>query len=267
MQKSKRGRIFVSLKTLAAHDFHGLLRVMKKIGFDPIDVIERLHHQKSILVKSMSGLLGFAVILYFSTSSNPTTFSLDTPYIKIEVPRVMIIFLTSFCWCFGILAYLSYSMVDRYILVVKASLYKRASWPMLDRIYDASGSWIDPTLIRWAFFASGKFQSTVMTLSLFIVVLPIFIIGWLILSVSMKFLISGLINGSLIGNDMAAAVSSISLFLFPIIYASILLIPFPVKKNRRYVRWNFLTSIWRPIHGTHPTSGKWLAQQNSEADS
>lgn len=264
MLKTKRKRIFISTKMLAAHDFHKLLRVLKRMGFDSIDILERLHQRKAALVKSMSGLLGFAVILYFATPSSETAFSLDTPYIEIEVPRVMVILLTSVCWCSGILAYVSYSMYDRYIIVVKASLYKNASWPLLDRLYDGDSAWIDPTLVGWNFFKSSKLQAMLMSLSIMVVFLPILLIGWLILSVSMKFLVSGLLDGSLIGNNMAAAVSAIILLLFPLIYSALLLLPFPVIKNRSYVRWNFLTSIWKPIHGIHPASGKWLDQENSK---
>jgi len=106
---SKQNRIFVSTKTLAAHDFHTMLRVVTKIDdFDLVDILRKLHDRKVTLTKSMTGLLGFAVVLYFATPAGQTAFSLNTPYIEIEVPRVMAVLLTSICWCFGILSYLSY---------------------------------------------------------------------------------------------------------------------------------------------------------------
>ena len=260
--KPIRSVIFVSTKNLAAHEFHKLLRVIRKLdGFDVVEILDRLHQRKAALSKSMGTLLGTAVLLYFATPTSDTAFSINTPYLKIEIPRVMAVLLTSFCWCFGILSYISYSMYDRYILVVKSSLYRRASWPLLDRLYDADGAWIDPINVQWNFFKTGKMQTVLIAVSLMAVLIPIILIGYLILTVSTAFLFAGLFNGSLTGNDKAAAMSAILLFVFPLLYAALLLIPFPVKKNRAYVRWNFLSSIWRPLHRIHPTSGIWLARE------
>lgn len=255
----------MSPKTLAVHDFRTMLRVIIKIeGFDLASILERLHQRKSALSKSIAGLFGFAIVLYFATPTSQTAFSLNTPYIEIEIPRVIAVLLTSVCWCFGIISLLNYSIIDLYILAVKERLYKRASWSMLDRLYDGDSAWIDPALMQWRFFKSGKLQSALMSFAMLVILLPIILIGLLILVISMRFLISEMLNESLTGKDMAAALLAITLFLFPIIYSTLIFLPLPVNKNREYVRWNFLTPLWRPTHRVHPTSGKWLEQEDIE---
>lgn len=131
---------------------------------------------------------------------------------------------------------------------------------MVGRPFDSGGAFIDPFLVSWHFFSTGVFQSFIQKLILLILAMPFGLFAFVILHSSLKFSISVLLTEHGVRFENLLAFSSLSLFVFPTIYFVILAVPFPLYKNPNYIRWVFLSRIYKKAGMKHPEIPTWLKE-------
>ncbi len=263
--KNKRETVRVPAITFATHNFHKMLRVIaRNKQFDFADILSGMYQRRVNLLKSMAALLSVSTVLYIAVHTMTTDLSVSAPFIRIELSRIFATFLISVCWFFGILNFVSATVLHSYTMVVEKKLYNHRYLAMFSRVHEFESAWMDPFQLQWEFFKSGKTQSLVRWSALFVVCLPIILIGVMIAYGSLDFIFRTINAGGLSVIELFLSVSSIALFIFPILYFIIIFFPFSVEKNRTYVRWNFLTDIWRSSLRSHPNAGSWILQEDKE---
>lgn len=255
-----RDTIFIPSLKLTTHEFHTTIRSVVSIGhMSKIEILKNLYEKRQEVKESLSKSFGLVIIIYFAFSSGQDAISISNPYLSISIPRVIALFSLSLFWFNGFASLISYTILTNHINSVLTDLYPNANWPTLSSILDTGeGAWIEPALSKHRFFKSGLLNRIISALSMMVILVPFLLIGSIIIIESGSYLLQLILSDTETLKSRLLGLVTIILISFPVIYIFLISIPLPLSKNRSFVRWNFLTQIWRREFNSHPTSRKWL---------
>jgi hypothetical protein len=256
----------VSVFQQVLHEFRTAIRRSQSEGISR----QEIESQILILIKDSSkelskmavGLLIVAISV--ENLRQGTLLPIKTSLVEISVPAIYAAFLGALLW-FGLI--ISSITQIQYVSAKLAGQYVFHKWRRFSEVeWALSGSnFIDVTsplrnghlFVLWL-----PFRATLhITYFIMILVLSIPIIGsvWSLLSVAMAEIVST--SSAYLGKPIAFA--TVALIVLPVLYFIAYFTPFPIRKDLKTIRWNFLVNLVWGSNRLHPQSSKWLGKKRA----
>lgn len=250
----------VSLARMSTHDFWRSMRAWKDT-IEPKAFIQQLAEQRH---KSLAGgtrgfLIAMAATLWVCNSRADSSVPLDLFSMKLEIPVVYVIFAISAQMFAVISSLISYFFINEFLRLAMVRYFKFDNAVAFAVPFEGTSIWSMPMMLQFRFLQSHRPHKFLISLSLFAIMLPgllaIFFIDYIVIgsawwTARTEFL--SILN-------IVLSLTSIFLTIFPIFYLALIFVPFKFSKNKRFIRWGFLSG---KIHRTvmHPQTARWLEE-------
>lgn len=254
--------LYISIRRLKVHEFFKTVRFLKKTENWPNlyeEVCELQNRAIAAFVKSTSPLL-LSYLLISSLNSDGLV-SITIQGVTAGVPTAYFAAVSSF-------AYLM-SMISLIHLLIVFSIRGKTSTKLLFPnfsvgVYALLRGFDDAALglptLESSFFSekmkTSRILEALLLAALLSLLVPIVSFGAFLILVQLE--VMRLTSTSWL--EWLSSLAGISIVIFTFFYAIAFHIPFPMTKNRRSIRWSFLSVI--STRFPHPRAKSWLSDQN-----
>jgi hypothetical protein len=256
----------ITLARIAAHDFNRSLRVWKTRISDT-EILRLLVNERARALALFVRNLGITMIGTLWLSTAKSTLELRLTVIDVTIPVAYVNFVVA-ALIFGTVVHvINYLTLNEFVRIASNKLFKfDAPW-VLTALQDGGNVWSIGTISQFRFFKSspshnriGKAISLLTNIPFLAMIIAAY---WIVLSVGVRVIH----NDGILSSSSAFTFIAWLLIGYPLAYIIIFLIPFSFSRNTRFVRWNFLTKMYRRVGLWPPRVNAWLADQNREQSS
>lgn len=167
--------------------------------------------------------------------------------------------------CTALIHVASYFLMNEFVRVASNKLFQfHAPWA-LTVLQDGGSVWSIGAITQFRFFKSGKTHKHLGRLAILLVNLPflamLVVVCWIVGTVGIRVLR----NDGLLSATGVFTLIAFLLVIYPLFYLFLLRTPFRFTKNTTFIRWNFLTKMYRRSGRWHPRSSIWIAENRRAA--
>ena len=185
-------------------------------------------------------------------------------FIDLAIPAAYVNFAVA-ASVFGALVHaINYMLLNEFVRVTSNKLFRfDAPWA-LTVLQDGGNAWSIGVLKQFRFFQSsmahGRLGKATMLLANLPFLAVLLVVYWIIFSVGSRVLF----KEGLLSSSGVFTVISWLLVLYPLCYIALLRTPFSFSKNTTFIRWNFLTRMYRRSGFWPPRVSEWLAEKKTK---
>lgn len=236
---------------------------MRKVMTDEeifVSIISRKKEKLTAFTKAF-GLMALVLMLLSNVESDLYV-SISTSFVTLKIPKLYFVF--SFCFvimaCF--MEGVSYMIMNDYQATISTRILRQSNSAIRAVVYDAGSPWAFPLTLSYGFFQYKPYMRIVTTLSVIVICLPFAIVFILAYFYAMNFSLSYMQGYSFIPYGDAIAFVSVLLLIFPIAVLIFTFTPFEISKNLPFIRWLFLSRIYKSDGRWPQATYRWLKKED-----
>jgi hypothetical protein len=254
----------ITLARIAAHDFNRALRIWEN-RLPDIDILRCLVNERARALAIFIRSLGVAIIgtLWLSTAKG--TLALKTGVFDLAIP-VAYANLFVAATVFGALVQaINYMILNEFIRIASNKFFKfDAPW-VLTVLQDGGSAWSIGAIAQFRFFRSSQAHNRFGSALALLLNLPMLAMFFFAYSINISVGIRVLTSVGILSSSGMAVLIGWLLIIYPLAHIALLRIPFGFEKNTQFIRWNFLTKIYRRIGLWPPRVNAWVEQAQAPA--
>jgi hypothetical protein len=194
----------------------------------------------------------------FWLSANKPDLLIQWEFLKFSIPVAYVNLVVAMLFFGALISMVNFFVLNEFIRIAANKLFKFGSAWVLTLLQDGSNAWSLGSVTQFRFLSSSKAHKVFGTFSAGMVSVPfvvaLAIIYWTVLSVGFTVLR----KEGLVSMGGAFTFLSWGLATFPLAYIAVIAFPFRFETNTDFIRWNFLTRLYRRSGLWPPSAGYWL---------
>lgn len=247
------------LLRIASHEFHRSLRAWKS-DLAPKEMLKNLLDERTKALKVFLQALALSVLGTFWLASNAGNLTLKISVLDVTIPAGYVNFAVAFALVGSVIQLINYFVLNEFVRVASNRLFKFDNSSVLMVPYDGSSAWSLGWVQQYRFLASSKPHRFFGILVVLTLLIPLAMIWLLVFCNVILVGISVIRRDGPLSATGAFNVAALFLTLFPIFLLLAMSTRFTFKKNTSFVRWLFLTKIYRREGRWPPRSNNWTQQ-------
>jgi len=253
----------LTLSRIAVHEFNRSLRIWRRL-VPATDIFRAIVSERARSLKHLLQQLAVATIAMLWLSANAPKLAIKLYFVDLTISAVYVDFFEALVTMGMGISMINYLMLNEFSRVAANKLFKFDTAWALTIFLDGSNAWVLPFNVQFRFFLSNRAHkilgAAVALLSLLPFAAIVLLIYWTIFSVGVR----AIGHGGITYVESALTAIGMSLSLFPIACLIAIRVPFRFEKNLSYIRWIFLTRIYRKSGLRPPRVGSWLSEGRGE---
>jgi hypothetical protein len=252
----------ITLARIASHDFNRALRIWRT-RLSETDILRYLVHERSRALAIAIRSFGIALIGALWLSTAKSTLTLKLAFIDLTMPAAYVNFAVAAA-VFGALVHATnYMLLNEFVRVASNKLFRFDSPWVLTVLQDGGSAWSIGAVAQFRFFQSSNAHSRFGKAAVLLANVP-----FLAMLVAIYWII-GSVGARVLSQDGLLATTSIFtviawlIVLYPLGYIALIRFPFSFTKNTKFIRWNFLTRMYRRAGFWPPRVGEWLPKNKA----
>jgi hypothetical protein len=247
----------ITLARIASHDFNRALRIWRARISEKDIIVALVNERSRSLALAIRGL-GIATIGTLWLASAKSTLVLKIAFIDLTIPAAYVVFVVAVSLFGAVGNAVSYLMINDFVRVAANKLFKFDSPWALTALQDGAAIWSNTVINQFRFFESSKAHVILGKAVLWLVNVPVLAIICMIYWIEVSTFIKVLRQDGPLSFNSAFVTVALLLLVWSLVYPILLQIPFSFTKNTRFIRWNFLTPIYRRMGLWHPRTPYWI---------
>ena len=249
----------ITLARIATHDFNRALRVWRK-RLPESDILRSLVNERARALTIAIRSFGIAVIGALWLSSVKSTMALKVMFADLTVPAAYVNFVVAAAVFSALIHATSYALLNDFVRVASNKLFKfDAPW-VLTVLQEGGSAWSIGAVAQFRFFQSSKVHGRLGEVAVLLVnvtfLAMLVAVYWIVFKVGVRVVRS---DGLLSASGLFTIIAWM-LMAYPPAYIALLRTPLSFTKNTKFIRWNFLTPIYRRAGFWPPQTLEWLNQ-------
>ena len=242
---------------LATHDFSRSLRVWRTLT-PPKDIFYSLVHERTKSLRAALRSLTFGLGGALWLSSSHTTLALTVGSFDIRIPSTYVILAVTAFIFNAVTSLLSFFVLNEFLRVFSHKVLRFDNPSALTVPLDGGNAWILGTLLQFRFLSSGRAHCLFGYLALPVLIIPVLGIFLLMYSAVFSSGYSIMLRDGLLSFNGLIISTGWALAAYPLLHIIALFVPFKFQKNVNFIRWRFLSPLYRRQGLLPPRLPFWL---------